>query len=258
MLRTFVSSFLILTICQTGLADLGSAVVYHASVTLKSGKTVTGYFIVGGYEEYAYLNDKGTNPYCSDTGLMKVFKEVARNRRWPGYRNIYYPKYFCLPDANGKPNREMQLAVALASDTFSVHFSEIRSVKFHDVEPYRSFLPGVESFRIVTPEMLNMLQYGPFWGGYVFSGLEGSEMGIYLLNFNEKYNKAEIERLYKTHWEKKLKVYDHSEKKYFDANGKKDDKRSKRDFDLYQKAREEMRVWFEERNVLIVFDWGTC
>ncbi len=232
--------------------------MYHASLTLKSGKTVAGYFIVGGYEEYAYLNSKGTNPYCSDTGLMKVFQKVAQDRGFPGFRKIYYPKYFCLPGKNGKPDPERQLSAVLSSDTFSVLYSEIRSAKFLGVERYKSFLPGVESFRIVTPDTLEMLQYGPFWGGYVFAWPNGGEGGIYLLNFNEKYNKAEIERLFQTHWKKKLAVYDESEKKYMKADGTKDAKQSKKDFDAHNKARDEMLKWFEERNVLVVFDWGTC
>lgn len=231
-------------------ADFGSAVVYHASLTLKSGKIATGYFTIGGY-----LDDNGTNPFCSDTGLMKVFREVAQDRRLTGCRKIYYPKYFCLPDENGKPNPEMQLRAVLASDTFSVHFSEIRSAKFLGVERSRSYLPGVDYNGLVTPEVLKMMRYGPFWGSY---GLAlPDESSCYLLNFNEKYNKAEIERL-KAPWEKKLSVYDHSGKKYFDSEGKKDMERAQKDHEAYEKARDEMRKWFEERKVMVVFNWGTC
>ena len=239
---------------STARADLGSTLVYHTILQMQSGERVTCYLIIGGYEAYDQL-ENGRNAYCNDAGIIKILRAYqAQKQHLTGYKQIYYPKSYRLPDSS-------QLSMALTTDTFPVVIGEVKSARFLDVENWRSDLPGIESLRYATPEVLALAQHGACRSRTWFSTNDDAlSTSFCLLNYNAAYNAAEIERLYQTYWEKKLTIYDPSGEKYWKVrNGKryKDSKQETQEYKDHNRNVAAMQQWFEARNVLLVFDYGT-
>ncbi|MEO6758313.1 MAG: hypothetical protein ABIO24_02585, partial [Saprospiraceae bacterium] len=154
-LKNLLSPFLLFLFMPLAWADLGNASVYHTVLKMKTGEEITCFLVIYGYEDYAYI-ENGTNAYCNAAGIMKVIKTSATNQRLLVYRKIYYPSSYRLKHSIG----DEQLCMVLTADTFSIHSSEVKSARFLDAEAYRSFHPGLEEMRFVSPEILALAQKG--------------------------------------------------------------------------------------------------
>jgi hypothetical protein len=72
MKKLMLSAIITVLTSATLKADLGSCLVYHAAFYLRDGTNFKGCFEVSGYNNEAYLDDNGVNPFCNDKGVLAL------------------------------------------------------------------------------------------------------------------------------------------------------------------------------------------
>lgn len=90
---TIILFFLITGSLQAGLPN---CVIYKAKFHLKDGRIITGSFEMSGYEDYADLDEDGSNSYCNNKGIILLIRIYQRQYRGlPGGVGFQEEKDFC-------------------------------------------------------------------------------------------------------------------------------------------------------------------
>ncbi len=288
MNKLFVLLIFVFSYSQTLKADLGSCLVYEAKFYLKDGSFFNGHIEVAGYGEMSYLDENGSNKYCSDTGMMALIKDLQGNQnillsRDGGSQNIQdFDKltvYKGIEEISPNPlklNRRPYwsrntLGFIDKDDIIFLDSTEVDKIIFWNARYakrnwiYYELIPAPKSMveTVRTQQYWNNLSIAKNPDTHILEySEEFLEWGIEMINYNPKVNTIELKRLANLKlkalfdWDKiesKLaKQYDVDSKEY-PNNG-----RSRLLSEYREKHFQEIREWFWEKKILIVQVWGSC
>lgn len=255
-------------------ADLGSCLVYHAAFYLHDGTNFKGCFEVSGYNNAAYLDDNGINPFCNDKGVLELFKRKAReNGKVYLYKNLHYISL--------KPLRlnaqavESKYGFVDAADVVLLDSNSVVSITFQSVE--YSKRDWVNSRIIVGSKgMLDSTMQERYWDSLVFATKKWSASStdiqdydfdetpfpeFVLYNYNPNINREELKRLIRL----KIPVnfYEALAQELMRKNNLKRGPEESQIFrQLYEEAStrrlRKIQDWFWEKGILLIRINGTC
>ncbi len=268
-------------------ADLGSCVLYHAQFHLKDGSNLRAYFEYAGYFEGSWLED-GTNEFCSDEGILQLFKKHQKERGEYGFNSgdgglqkskeygkvaVYKSLKSLKAQRVGSKNKFDKQPQVYGEYAFTkkvnivfLDSTEINKLDFLGAEfCERDWLQT--EIVVGTEELIETVKYQQYWNdlfvdlsqskpdSIAFQSL-GSMWGYHLLNYNPQNNIAELKRLANL----KLKFLTRPNP-YWEALKEENEITPK----LKQVAREKferdiqvVKDWFWERGIVMVRVNGTC
>ncbi len=281
MRNIFLFGLLLLFFCPLLKADYGVCVVYYAQFYLKDGDSFKGYFECSLVDTGSYLKE-GTNEYCSDEGVLKLFKayqkENTLNGGDGGYwlrgnysKVIVYKSLQILTPQKMKSNQLERVqygGYGIVEEESIVFLDSTEIEKMQFVNAVLSKRGWFNSEIIVGDRsMIDAMKYQQYWNelfvdlnnskpdSITFYG-KGTDWGYHLINYNPNNNIAELKRLANL----KLKFLTRPNP-YWEAL-KEEEIITKK---MQQMAREKferdiqaVKDWFWERGIVMVRVNGTC
>ncbi len=226
MKKLFVNISVFVLFCNPLFADLGSSVVYHGKFHLKNGQSFNGFFEYSGYEEGTYLDDDGSNKFCSSKGMFQLFK-IAQNRMNNGrnlmtsnseiqkvlvFKGLHYIVTKPLKD-NGRHD-EVIYGVTAKDGFLFLDSTQVKSIKFKYAERNKRHWLTTR-IEIVSATFMDTLLHKRYWNHLIAIPFDdemrcdsilyqegeiindGPGEGYILYNYNSNINNAELKRLAK-------------------------------------------------------------
>lgn len=275
-MKNYLLIFAILITSSLSLkADLGSSTTYFAKFYLKDGTRFTAYFEVSGYEPGTWLDEKGTNSYCSDEGFYSLLKEIYESP-YPYYwsdggvqdtsnlKDIVLYKNIRSMKPRGMGHQEVyhinSFGFVVPEDVVILDFENLEKTVFISAEFTKRNWIGI-GMHITTPGMIDTIAQQQFWNHYFFSPNDDAMWGYLMLNYNEKINVAELERL----TELKRKILDYNDfwtvfeknNTYF-LDEKDRNLWHKWGNELLEKRMQKLKEWFRKRGIFIIEIHSSC
>lgn len=256
-------------------ADLGSCVVYHARFYLKNGMIFNACFEYSGYANGAMLDDKGSNEFCSDAGVFRLFKIKQREDHYNNKSTVYKNLHYVSPRALRK-NANSELPVygfVLTEDVVLLDSGEIRKMVFWKAGyTKRDWLTS--EIITGTQGMLDTLSNEKYRNKIVFQNeeesdstriryveyIDGPYSGFALYNYNAQINAAELKRLVERWFPIQYHAFWKDFAKKHKANG--DIPLPSGLFrlgtEILEKRMQKARRWFWEKKIVLIAVNGTC
>lgn len=254
-------------------ADFGSCVVYHAKFYLKNGTNFNACFEEWGYD--TYLDDNGSNQFCSDKGVFELFKKQQheyKNGKVPVYKNLYYvqPRFLRKQAADQIPS----YGFVTEEDLVLLDSNAISKMIFWKAEYSKRYWYTSEII-VGTLGMLDTLQNQQYWNSLVFATqdwesdtivyqdygfIDGPYGGFALYNYNAQINVAELKRLINLKFTVHADTFLQEFKRKYKI--KETDEWTSTIQEKYEKfvstKIKALKTWFWKRGVLVVEVNGTC
>lgn len=263
-------------------ADYGNMIVYYAQFHLKDGNTLTGLFEY--YDEFMKIDENGSNEYCNDEGIFRLFKQHQKRRASRvvtpytlsetdfGKAIVYQKMNVIIPKGNIRETdiygnfQDGGYGFVEEGDIFFIDSTEVEQMTFLKAE-YSRRAWYTSEIAIVPFDTKEVMQNQKYWNQITVrtdSGIKDSlrfskytdTWGYHLINYNPQNNIAELKRLANL----KLKFLTRPNP-YWEALKEEENITPEMELMAREKFERDIQVvkdWFWERGIVMVRVNGTC